>query len=1119
MNPTYYSLHIGVNKYHPDCNVPHLGGCAQDVSDLVAVLSEIIPTKQLQSKVLLDDEATYQNIIDHFGEKHLLKAGPDDVVLIQYSGHGAREKSAPEFYEHFPDGYNETLVCYDSRISGGRDLADKELAVLVDRIASNGTHVVVIFDCCHSGSGLRDLKMVKRQFLAKNQSRPYEDYLDGFFANKYPNGKGLSIPVSKHILLAACKKTEPAMEIGGQGFFTTNLIEAIKEPNTYLSYSNLFTTCTLKMSQRIKTQHPQFEPSGFFNSHESFLKLQTKPNEVFLKMTNMGSDWEIKYGAIHGLPTAQNKHAIFEIVEDGNTLGYATSQDVKMDSCFVDLNFEAEKGKVYNARLISMPEETVFFQLEADAAGEARIRTALEKKEMPIFFGLEKDVQSSIRVEASASDIKIIRKEDNKLVRHVEGDFDEAVFADVFSVLNEIAQWEKLLHIDHEETTLKRDNVQMVLRLLDDNGETVKKLIGDEIYLGLKNNADKAEPLKFQIDIYNRDVANELHVALFYFSEDFEIHPFFKDVIPPNSLAKAIDKNAKGKFYDFNLGGNTESTDYFKLFVSTKQVSTYLLEKNKTFKIGEKKSYSKTRSTDKSVTERAIGGMREKLDEEIFIDDWYTKKMMVYSVLSDSSEIEFISNKDDDEMAALMEFKEERSSSSSSAASNMPDLRTAPDEGVIKILPHSSLNPTIQVSPIAKTKSANAADDAFIAILDRPENQTEQLINLTGLTRSSNPHPILEITGLDNKEKLKKEPLQIQLNSDSDGGVVAFTFDGEHIVPTGISSKDENGNDIVTISEVPDGNTRNIGRALKFCFFKIVLGREEVYQLRWVDYDSGKSRRKTKGLYDEVEKATNILICVHGIIGDTNVMAEQIRSTVDQNVFDLVLTFDYENLNTPIQKTARQFKESLNDVGIKAGSGKNVTILAHSMGGLVSRCMIEQLDGKNFISKLIMAGTPNAGSNASKMVDYRNLATTLFTLAANTGFGIPAAASVLGVLQYSEKLTVTLEQMHTEKSEFLKSLNQSADPEIPYYIIAGNFEAFVKDNPDKKGFLDKALKFGANFLYDELNDIAVSLESITHIQNGRKPIPEIIRVSGHHMNYFTYPPCIDKITTWLKENK
>ena len=113
-NTSYFTLHIGVNKYHPDSKVPHLGGCAKDVSDLVEYLNDIIPTNQLHSKVLLDDEATYQNIIDHFGDKHLLKAGAEDVVLIQYSGHGAREKAAPEFYTHFPDGYNETLVCYDS---------------------------------------------------------------------------------------------------------------------------------------------------------------------------------------------------------------------------------------------------------------------------------------------------------------------------------------------------------------------------------------------------------------------------------------------------------------------------------------------------------------------------------------------------------------------------------------------------------------------------------------------------------------------------------------------------------------------------------------------------------------------------------------------------------------------------------------------------------------------------------------------------------------------------------------------------------------------------------------------------------------------------------------------
>jgi len=256
MNTTYYSLHIGVNKYHPESEVPPLSGCENDVDALQSFLEDLLPTNHLRSKKLIDKDANYRNIIEHFGEKHLLNAKDGDVVIVQYSGHGAREKAAPEFDDHFPEGFSESLVCYDSRTSEGFDLADKELAVLIDRISSKGVHVVLIMDCCHSGSISREInpeedpKIKKRQFLANLETRPYDSYLDGYFSKKYPNGKGLSIPTSKHISLAGCRKTETALEIDGKGFFTTNLLKVLKETNGNISYSNLFTKCIVGMARR-----------------------------------------------------------------------------------------------------------------------------------------------------------------------------------------------------------------------------------------------------------------------------------------------------------------------------------------------------------------------------------------------------------------------------------------------------------------------------------------------------------------------------------------------------------------------------------------------------------------------------------------------------------------------------------------------------------------------------------------------------------------------------------------------------------------------------------------------------------------------------------------------------
>ena len=107
-------------------------------------------------------------MIDTF-RSHLGQAGAGDVALFSYSGHGSEEPAPPEFAELEASGRIQTLVPVDvGRRRDGplvRPIADKELAVLIAEVAARGPHVVVLLDCCHSGSGTRDAAATPRQWL------------------------------------------------------------------------------------------------------------------------------------------------------------------------------------------------------------------------------------------------------------------------------------------------------------------------------------------------------------------------------------------------------------------------------------------------------------------------------------------------------------------------------------------------------------------------------------------------------------------------------------------------------------------------------------------------------------------------------------------------------------------------------------------------------------------------------------------------------------------------------------------------------------------------------------------------------------------------------------------
>jgi hypothetical protein len=175
------------------------------------------------------------------------------------------------------------------------------------------------------------------------------------------------------------------------------------------------------------------------------------------------------------------------------------------------------------------------------------------------------------------------------------------------------------------------------------------------------------------------------------------------------------------------------------------------------------------------------------------------------------------------------------------------------------------------------------------------------------------------------------------------------------------------------------------------------------------------------------------------------------------------------------------------------------------MGGLVSRWFVERLDGRKVVDHLVMCGTPNHGSPFGRIDEARKILSVLTTLSMNyLPVFIPFSSAVLLLLNRSKKLTPTLQQMNPA-SEFMKTLNASADPGIPYTILAGDVEKY--DEPRDQFFARLLAKTGRSAAVDVLfgkqaNDIAVGVESILGIEGQRSIAPTRRHVACHHLNYF-----------------
>lgn len=392
---------------------------------------------------------------------------------------------------------------------------------------------------------------------------------------------------------------------------------------------------------------------------------------------------------------------------------------------------------------------------------------------------------------------------------------------------------------------------------------------------------------------------------------------------------------------------------------------------------------------------------------------------------------------------------------------------------------------------------------------------------------------LLVIDDLEVKDEaaLRESPVQIELSETLGVDEVIFpvTHDGEFYRVVGESVVEESGQTVVNIRELPNGTSvdgetildegeksRGIGNALKLAFFKLALGVDDINKLCWNEFlEDGEVTRHKEGVAEKVASADNILILIHGIIGATNDISTGIAkvSLPDgsplQDAYDLVLSYDYENLNTSISDTGLAFKKALLEAGLHRDDGKEVTILAHSMGGLVSRWMIEQEQGNEFIDRLILAGTPNHGSNFGKIESARSFAVVVLDLAMNfIPSMVPFAATALKILKAPTQVLVTLGEMEPS-SDFITKLNASKDPGVPYLIVGGNALVFEVDEESGKfaRFMEQAtLKVGDLVNPGRPHDIAVELDSVfnrtTEGWSARQPAPLMMEPACHHLNYF-----------------
>lgn len=560
-----YALLVGIDKYQ-NPQISQLNGCVNDARNMADYLRTFHTDKDLRIVTLLDEEATYQNIIKNF-DQHYSLAGPEDVVLFYFAGHADLGPYPSDIADQFPDEKEPGLICYDSRTEAGLNtIFNLELALLLEEAAKRKPQTVLILDShyCHRMTTVPPQLEIPSETSDTAGNRSVVHYLNGYFADKL--GEQIRLGTN-HVVLAATELDEQVsreMNVDGKvsGVFTHNLIRAASEVQGEISYQDLINRVKFLVKNQGQEQVPGMVPQNGFDPNQGFLG-KTLPESSGNQRFQISFDdlnergWTLNAGQLHGVTEEQS----ISVYDGEEFLGVAMAIDIGIQSCrlYFPTGLPMVMGKFYAGEPEAGREQKLRIYASED------IFTMLSAFEFPqeVEWTTVREL-SDYEIEVENGLILFGRTYDPPLV-----DF-AMIQSDITDSFNKIFNWFRLLIIENPRTGLSNDSIELIPWFRKADGS--EKQIED---LNLELEVEEDEQVELFLRV-NNHFHQEVHVAIFYLGEDFRITSLGNQKIDPGEsrdyqfegvprvfLSHTSDREAENFFFKSII--STERIDHFSL--------------------------------------------------------------------------------------------------------------------------------------------------------------------------------------------------------------------------------------------------------------------------------------------------------------------------------------------------------------------------------------------------------------------------------------------------------------------------------------------------------------------------------------------------------------------------
>ena len=1178
-NRTLWATLIGINAYP----TTPLGGCVKDVLDIDQVLREQCAqqTRALRYEpfYLLAPDETDLLRLEGYNEKqgtdliyglptfdnvskkafnHLKQAKNGDICVFYFSGHGSQVDAPEEFWHNKPDKQNETIVCVDSRDPlnpASRDILDKELAYLIwDALQDKDVHALLLMDCCHSGNNTRQMVTgidgCRYRFIPSSRNKiKLTEYIGfqspGFY--KISDGKA-QIQIARYVHLAAAQDSEKAQETNDGGLFTAKLVTALRSGGTAKSYRDLMQSIGLTVRNRNPQQNPVAYAREDMDLDQLFLGAGMEPYRPSfeIRYNFARSNWEINGGTQHGL--TPGKAGVFTAVRviGGEVEALVNLVEVGPDSAVLDKNamsnFDLEREDL-KAVIVRLAAPALLVGISPDLAGR---NTQLELIKAAFRSGVYPYVDIDFE-NAGAREFLIENTDGHEwmLVRASSAAplFKRQLNAVTFlDHVNAVGKWTATLELKNADTRIKKSDFIFNLERIEGEygsnaspdsltGEPLLVQPGDEVIFNYKNARQPA--FRLNITIAPDSALTSCYVGALYLGSKYGINtklirsdnsrllknanPLQLSYVVADRISTTIPLTRDKRFDQYNIN---EVTDYLKIVVSSNildldryaqeslQLDTQFVDRHR--EIGEEEALE-TAQTDWTVFDfkfRIVGSSKEQT-----LEPGITTYFPAFSI-------------DVPEGFSAKAF----------AVTGEDIQRKLKKAGMRGINAEADAIISSMVLPEI-VWGENVTENAFSSGLGLPTDSQVQVLEL----RSLNGEPLELPAGKSIIIKPSKtQHLTRSVDEALEEVIIPIGFDETSQLFFPLGSSDADGN--IHIDFLPsetdgliqgDGPLeRSLGGSFKMFFRKLFRKKSGINNLTLYGFRADGTWERLEDNPSKMERiikakaGSRVLLLIHGLTGDTRHMVSALEALQElSEEASFVLTYDYENLSTPIDKAAQELHKLLSSAGFGKIEMPKITIIAHSQGGLLARWLVEKEQGNIYINHLILVAAASSGSELAKLVSS---VFGMLTHAINVTGPIKFAISGLSFLLKALKADPgrTLKDTKPD-SEFIGRLKTSRQPTgVRYNVVAGDTaligSAYDGDDPFlkkvKEALVKKVFFPGLTFtLYDgQPNDFAVTIESMNAI-DGYDATTHTRTIASTHLAYFREKRAQSQLLDFLRE--